>query len=207
MEGKLTSTVPGNIGLRFKAICWEEVKDTINEIVAGLPKTRLLNSITSAKLKMKSEDKIRGEVCEKLLQLKLRDDRENGTSNDDYYTKSILSEAIKLAKHLRRCCGEGRPNPADNNNPQNEQDVENPGSDRQDNDEDHCSEEELWKVVSHVWIGMLLYGASHCREDAQYLNKGGELLTLVRLLMVHFGSSEMKVVLLLDSNLQQSCIK
>nr|GMD56073.1 uncharacterized protein LOC109169281 [Ipomoea batatas]GME17867.1 uncharacterized protein LOC109169281 [Ipomoea batatas]GME20896.1 uncharacterized protein LOC109169281 [Ipomoea batatas] len=158
------------------------------------------------KLKMELEDKIRKEVCEKLLQLKLmRDDsenpRENGTtakgSNDDY-TKSILSEAIKLAKHLRRWCREGRPNP------ENEQDVENPGSNGQDN---HCSEEELWEVVSHVWIGMLLYGASHCREDAQYLNKGGELLTLVRLLMVHFGSSEMKVVLLLDSNLQQSCIK
>ncbi|XP_031121968.1 uncharacterized protein LOC116025045 [Ipomoea triloba] len=229
MEGKLTSTVPGNIGLRFKDICREEVDHTIKKIKDELPKTRcpghhLLGHISaiisaklsdfkdaaiitlanrnrnnnaaaadtchtertrSEKLRMKWEDKKRGEVCKQLLELKLKDDSENpsedGTTAKTNDNKSILSEAIKLAKHLKSCC---RPNPADNNNPhQNEQDVEN----GQGNDEDRCSEEELWEVVSHVWIGMLLYGASHCRDDVQYLNKGGELLTFVRLLMVHFG--------------------
>lgn len=223
MEGKLTSTVPGNIGLRFKDICWEEVQHTINEIVEGLSKTTFrrhrlmdqINSITSAKLsdfkdapitlanrnrntnteertrleklKIKWEDKKRGEVCERLLQLKWKGDT---SSDDDYAKSSKLSEAIKLAKDLRAWCGqdrEGPNNPAannNNNNVQNEQDVENQGSNGQDN---HGSEEELWEALSHVWIGLLLYGASHCRDDVQYLNKGGELLTFVRLLMVHFG--------------------
>ncbi|XP_019173667.1 PREDICTED: uncharacterized protein LOC109169258 [Ipomoea nil] len=255
MEGKLTSTVPGNIGLRFKDICWEEVKDTINEIVAGLPKTTFrihrwvdnVNSIISAKLndfkdaainlanrnntnnnnnaaadtcnrmptrweklKMKWEDKKRGEVCGHLLHMKLRDKIENGSaksSSDDHYANSKLSEAIKLANHLKSCCipdPKGPINPAPNNNQnQNEQDVENPDSaqelmtghpNRPENNNadevDRCSEEELWEILSHVWIGFLLYGASHCRDDVQYLNKGGELLTFVRLLMVHFGLRE-----------------
>nr|GLL32388.1 uncharacterized protein LOC109169281 [Ipomoea trifida] len=139
------------------------------------------------KLKIKWEDKKRGEVCEHLLQLKWKGDT---SSDDDYAKSSKLSEAIKLAKDLRAWCGqdrEGPNNPAannNNNNVQNEQDVENQGSNGQDN---HGSEEELWEALSHVWIGLLLYGASHCRDDVQYLNKGGELLTFVRLLMVHFG--------------------
>ncbi|XP_019173699.1 PREDICTED: uncharacterized protein LOC109169281 [Ipomoea nil] len=256
MEGKLTSTVPGNIGLRFKDICWEEVKDTINEIVAGLSKTTFrrhrlvdhINSITSAKLndfkdaainlanrnnrnnnnnnatadqcnrkrtrweklKMKWEDKKRREVCEHLLLLqKFTEDSENPrenpsakSSSDDDYAKSILSKAIKLAKHLKSCCRQDPDPEGPNNINQNEQDVEYPGSteeligqpNRPDNnnvdEEDCCSEEELWEILSHVWIGFLLYGASHCREDVQYLNKGGELLTFVRLLMVHFGLRE-----------------
>lgn len=32
IEGKITSAVPGNIGLRFKDICWEEVQHTIKDL-------------------------------------------------------------------------------------------------------------------------------------------------------------------------------
>ncbi|XP_019173645.1 PREDICTED: uncharacterized protein LOC109169245 [Ipomoea nil] len=200
MEGKLTSTVPGNIGLRFKDICCEEVEHTINEIVARLSKTTFREEDTCnrkctrwEKLKMKWEGKKRGEVCEHLLQ-KLRDDSENGSaksSDADDYAKSILSEAINLAKHLKSCCRQDPDPEGPNSINQNEQDVENPGSvEELIVEEDRCLEEELWEILSHVWIGFLLYGASHCRHDVQYLNKGGELLTFVRLLMVHFGLRE-----------------
>ncbi|KAK1578411.1 hypothetical protein Q3G72_030073 [Acer saccharum] len=44
-----------------------------------------------------------------------------------------------------------------------------------------------WEVISEVWVEMLTYASNKCRwkEHGQQLQKGGELLTHVRLLMVH----------------------
>lgn len=52
--------------------------------------------------------------------------------------------------------------------------------------------EQKWKVVSHVWVEMLSYAASHCQwqHHARQLTNGGELLTHVSLLMAHLGLSE-----------------
>ncbi|KAL7176853.1 hypothetical protein ACSBR2_030234 [Camellia fascicularis] len=52
--------------------------------------------------------------------------------------------------------------------------------------------ERQWKVVSHVWVEMMSYAATHCRWQyhAKQLTKGGELLTHVSLLMAHLGISE-----------------
>ncbi|TXG68390.1 hypothetical protein EZV62_003325 [Acer yangbiense] len=49
-----------------------------------------------------------------------------------------------------------------------------------------------WEVISEVWVEMLTYASNKCRwkEHGQQLRKGGELLTHVRLLMVHLGLSE-----------------
>ncbi|XP_018725048.2 uncharacterized protein LOC104451970 [Eucalyptus grandis] len=49
--------------------------------------------------------------------------------------------------------------------------------------------ERKWKVISGVWVEMLSYAALHIQVEAhlQLLSKGGELLTFVWLLMVHFG--------------------
>ncbi|XP_031284295.1 uncharacterized protein LOC116143019 [Pistacia vera] len=54
------------------------------------------------------------------------------------------------------------------------------------------SHEQVWKMVSEVWIEMLAYSASHggWKEHGQQLIKGGELVTHVRLLMAHFGLSD-----------------
>ncbi|XP_010251958.1 PREDICTED: uncharacterized protein LOC104593691 [Nelumbo nucifera] len=50
-------------------------------------------------------------------------------------------------------------------------------------------DEQRWKTMSLVWMEMLYYAASHCRGNyhAQRLSTGGELLTLVWLLMAHLG--------------------
>ncbi|PIN12535.1 hypothetical protein CDL12_14851 [Handroanthus impetiginosus] len=46
-----------------------------------------------------------------------------------------------------------------------------------------------WKLMSKVWVEMLSYAAAHCRahSHAQQLSKGGQLVTVVWLLMAHFG--------------------
>ncbi|VVB00259.1 unnamed protein product [Arabis nemorensis] len=50
-------------------------------------------------------------------------------------------------------------------------------------------EENMWEVVSKVWVELLCFAATHCdsKEHASQLSKGGELLNFVWLLMAHFG--------------------
>ncbi|KAE9461744.1 hypothetical protein C3L33_06349, partial [Rhododendron williamsianum] len=47
----------------------------------------------------------------------------------------------------------------------------------------------MWEIISKVWVELLSYAASHCRAytHAAQLSKGGQLLTLVWLLMAHMG--------------------
>nr|CAD1832896.1 unnamed protein product [Ananas comosus var. bracteatus] len=49
--------------------------------------------------------------------------------------------------------------------------------------------ERKWEVMSAVWAEMLAYTACHCqaREHARQLSRGGELATVVWLLMAHVG--------------------
>ncbi|CAH2046295.1 unnamed protein product [Thlaspi arvense] len=49
--------------------------------------------------------------------------------------------------------------------------------------------ENMWEVVSKVWVEILCYAATHCdsKEHASQLSKGGELINFVWLLMAHFG--------------------
>ncbi|KAK8481725.1 hypothetical protein V6N11_055831 [Hibiscus sabdariffa] len=56
---------------------------------------------------------------------------------------------------------------------------------------DRWDDEEKWKVISEVWMEMMVYSASRCSwtEHAQQLRHGGELLTHVALLMAHLGLS------------------
>ncbi|KAK1364823.1 Topoisomerase I damage affected protein [Heracleum sosnowskyi] len=46
-----------------------------------------------------------------------------------------------------------------------------------------------WEILSKVWVELLSYGASHIRSNAhaQQLSKGGELITIVWLLMAQLG--------------------
>ncbi|KAF8037925.1 hypothetical protein BT93_B0695 [Corymbia citriodora subsp. variegata] len=53
-------------------------------------------------------------------------------------------------------------------------------------------QENKWEIVSEVWVELLAHAAINCRPHmhAQQLSKGGELVTLVWLLMFHLGLSE-----------------
>ncbi|KAL4562419.1 hypothetical protein LXL04_034622 [Taraxacum kok-saghyz] len=46
-----------------------------------------------------------------------------------------------------------------------------------------------WLIISKVWVELLCYGASHSRANTQasQVSKGGELITIVWLLMADFG--------------------
>ncbi|KAH7854431.1 hypothetical protein Vadar_013761 [Vaccinium darrowii] len=48
---------------------------------------------------------------------------------------------------------------------------------------------QIWKIISKVWVELMSYAAGHCRVNAHMaqLSKGGQLLTLVWLLMAHLG--------------------
>ncbi|XP_059660188.1 uncharacterized protein LOC132306693 [Cornus florida] len=50
-------------------------------------------------------------------------------------------------------------------------------------------ERDKWETISRVWVELLSYAASHCRANthAQLLSRGGELITLIWLLMAHLG--------------------
>ncbi|KAI3415006.1 uncharacterized protein J3R85_015582 [Psidium guajava] len=51
--------------------------------------------------------------------------------------------------------------------------------------------ENRWTIMSEVWVELLVYAAIHCGPNmhAELLSKGGELVTLVWLLMFHLGLS------------------
>ncbi|XP_022725090.1 uncharacterized protein LOC111281701 [Durio zibethinus] len=57
--------------------------------------------------------------------------------------------------------------------------------------EHHWDHEEKWKLISKMWMEMMIHAASHCswEEHAQQLRHGGELITHVALLMAHLGLS------------------
>ncbi|KAL0873816.1 hypothetical protein Bca101_023521 [Brassica carinata] len=49
--------------------------------------------------------------------------------------------------------------------------------------------EEMWKIISKVWLEFLFHAASHCDGETrmELLSKGGEFINFVWLLMAHFG--------------------
>ncbi|KAL8090823.1 uncharacterized protein LOC141696789 [Apium graveolens] len=54
------------------------------------------------------------------------------------------------------------------------------------------SSETRWIIISKLWVELLSYAASHIRSSAHavQLSRGGELITIVWLLMAHFGLGE-----------------
>lgn len=235
MEGKITSAVPGNVGMRFRDICWQEVRDTrqhlrlyirmkkidaesstdqmtewerkrkrreeiekkreelkqvkalyrypehqINSVWKEMKKMLPQNvKLDNAEMRMeltewerkqkKKEFEARREVCEFLVKEKTK---RNFEGEYEPPRKSLLCEAVVLARTLKELLGGG-------------DDAENPTAAA--HYPEVSQKKHVWEMMARVWVEMLCYGACHCRGDVQYLTKGGELLTFVRLLMAHFG--------------------
>nr|GMC49928.1 uncharacterized protein LOC109190268 [Ipomoea batatas] len=232
MEGKITSAVPGNVGMRFRDICWQEVRDThlhlrqyirmkkidedqmpewerkrkrreeiekkkeelkqmksfyrypeyqINSVWKEMKKmlpqnVKLDNAETRMEItewerkQKKKEFEARKEVCQFLVE---ENTKRNFEGHYEPPRKSLLYEAVALARMLKELIDGG-------------EDAENPTAAAAHNP-DAPQKNHVWEMMARVWVEMLCYGACHCRGDVQYLTKGGELLTFVRLLMAHFG--------------------
>ncbi|XVF27086.1 hypothetical protein REPUB_Repub14bG0076200 [Reevesia pubescens] len=59
-------------------------------------------------------------------------------------------------------------------------------------EERRMDEEEVWEIISNVWMEMLVSAANHCdwKDHKIQLRNGKELLTHVALLMAHLGLSK-----------------
>ncbi|XVF74298.1 hypothetical protein PTKIN_Ptkin13bG0099000 [Pterospermum kingtungense] len=64
--------------------------------------------------------------------------------------------------------------------------------DEEQDDNGRMDEDEVWKIISGVWMEMLVSAANHCnwKDHKTQLRHGKELLTHVALLMAHLGLSK-----------------
>ncbi|OWM67803.1 hypothetical protein CDL15_Pgr010741 [Punica granatum] len=71
-------------------------------------------------------------------------------------------------------------------------------------------EGERWSIMARVWVEMLTYAAAHCRGDihARSLSRGGELLSMIWLLMAHFGliGNQRDGAIVIEQEEEQSCV-
>nr|GMD56077.1 uncharacterized protein LOC109169237 isoform X1 [Ipomoea batatas] len=159
VEGKITSAMPGNVGMRFRDICWEEVEHTREELTS-----RLASKQPSYFKYMKY-----------MLESTWEDIKEAFTNLKNSRNKNAAGKNKKRVRtrrelHIRRW---------------------------EDRKRRVGSEKLLWEVgdeegkcsgsKSVLKDAVQLAKGSHCRGDVHYLNKGGEFLTFVRLMMAHSG--------------------
>nr|GME11208.1 uncharacterized protein LOC109169237 isoform X3 [Ipomoea batatas] len=173
VEGKITSAMPGNVGMRFRDICWEEVEHTREELTSRLAskqpsyfkymKYMLESTWEDIKEAFTNLKNSRNKNAAGKNKKRVRTRRELHIRSG---SKSVLKEAVQLAKGLKRF-SDHVPNAAAGD-----------GGSRS---------KEMWWFLSDMWVKLLLYAGSHCRGDVHYLNKGGEFLTFVRLMMAHSG--------------------
>ncbi|XP_019087813.1 PREDICTED: uncharacterized protein LOC104723148 [Camelina sativa] len=143
------------------------VQPTLMSTVAGIDKLKFKAAIAEVK-KFKEAKKlfertpVEGSreakmACNAILDY-YKADGERNENAQGYRNKSVLFQASMLAKELQRI-------------------------------EIQISNKKMWEVVSKVWVEMLCYAAKHCdsKQQAAQLNRGGELINFVWLLMAHFG--------------------
>ncbi|KAG2244388.1 hypothetical protein Bca52824_093761 [Brassica carinata] len=147
------------------------VQPSLMSTVAGIDKVRFRDAIAEAKNLQEAKrlfqrthvaDSRDAKVaCEAIL-ASYESAEERYENAIEYRSKSVLFQACMLAKELKRI-----------------REIQE-------------SNDKMWQVVSKVWVEMLCYAATHCdsKQHAAQLNKGGELINLVWLLMAHFGLGE-----------------
>lgn len=123
---------------------------------AGIGQIRFGDTCAEAKSFFRRGDKLPDKkACQKVL-----DEVDTGIADPRNVkgdrSKSVLFQACKLAKHIRRL---------------------------------EPVRHKRWNLIASVWVEMLCYAAGKCKGNvhAKQLSQGGELLTVVWLLMAHFG--------------------
>ncbi|ESQ55468.1 hypothetical protein EUTSA_v10024439mg [Eutrema salsugineum] len=146
------------------------VQPSLMSTVAGIDKVRFRDAIAEArnlpeakKLFQRRHIADSGDAkmaCKAILDSYKVDGQRNENAKV-YRSKSVLFQASMLAKELLRI--------------QTQQ-----------------GNSKMWEVVSKVWVEMLCYAATHCdsKQHAAQLNRGGELINFVWLLMAQFGLGE-----------------
>ncbi|KAK3001943.1 hypothetical protein RJ639_021285 [Escallonia herrerae] len=137
------------------------MQPTMMSAVAGIGQIRFRDTCAEAK-KFFRGVKLQGNTVEKQFQackaiLDVNTEVKPITVKGDR-SKSVLFDGCMLAKELKKL-GE------------------------------NAEGKDKWEVMSKVWVELLSFAASHCRANshAQQLSKGGQLITVLWLLMAHLG--------------------
>ncbi|CAH2078565.1 unnamed protein product [Thlaspi arvense] len=146
------------------------VQPSLMSTVAGIDKVRFRDAIAEARNLQEAKKLFQWThvadsrdtkmACEAIV-ASYKSAEQRNESAKGYRSKSVLFQASMLAEELQRI-------------------------------QIQVSNDNMWEVVSKVWVEMLCYAATHCdsKQHAARLNKGGELINFVWLLMAHFGLGE-----------------
>ncbi|KAK7349298.1 hypothetical protein VNO77_06558 [Canavalia gladiata] len=131
----------------------------------GIGEIRFQDTCAEATEFVKDRESIKEKkiACQMLLEVSKESERVVPSQVKGDKSKSVLFDACRLAIRIRKL--------------RNEEDWE---------------QKKMWELITHVWVEMLAYAATHCQgiQHAQQLRHGGEFITHVWLLMAHLGITD-----------------
>ncbi|XP_019173714.1 PREDICTED: uncharacterized protein LOC109169291 isoform X4 [Ipomoea nil] len=94
LEGKITSALPGSIGMRFRDVCWKQVRHTFDHLYstfnAAATRTGRIWCWKRTSRQKACEDLLSDEYCEVMISTR--------------YENSVLPKAVEVARKMKRRC-------------------------------------------------------------------------------------------------------